>query len=98
MTELYYPASVVKELLKERDAEWLNRASGRFGAFLTTQALPEPELKGGHEVKFVNVYEDAINRFISSEDYSSFKDAVDSIDQLSTPDYIETLGIIRGIK
>jgi len=42
--------------------------------------------------RFINIYEDSEGRFISNTDWSTYKDAYDNRDKLST--YIETVEII----
>lgn len=43
---------------------------------------------------FVNVYTDTFGRFISTEDYESYEDAVSNKDNLSS--YLETVEIVRS--
>lgn len=62
----------------------------------TMRRTPFDEMRRSHKStkrSFINIYEDKQGRFLSGCDYTTYKDAYESRDNLST--YIETVEIIR---
>lgn len=52
-------------------------------------------MKSEEKNKFINIYKDENGRFISDEEWSTYKDAFDNRDKLNT--YIETVKIIHNL-
>ena len=44
------------------------------------------------EIVYVNIYQDEKGRYLSDDDYSTYKDAYDNRDDLAN--YVKTVGII----
>jgi hypothetical protein len=76
--------------------EYGERCIGRY--IWSGEASPKGvELPVGHEVKFVNVYENQGLKIFSIEDFNSKSEAIESLSK-EQDYYKETVAIIRNLK